>query len=1161
MAMSLEDLLAKEGFKSRKLKSISRTSTSSEPTSRPLYTNYDNNKSGLSPGATRARRTEKTKSDIPRLQSDLIKDVRAIPRDDLFRKEVLDENLKKEAMLKLNRKNSLQFRGSKSFDIRRAAIFPESEIVEADLDHHEVDTGSQHDERYADIYSNEVFSPSGSTGKVSNGSGGIVTARNMSGKNLQDYKRRGNNSNQNLLGHVSSRLNNHKTMKQTEASSYTPDGGSQKSKSSKESRHRRQPETEEAPAEPALDEIAVRAMISILTGYIKRFFIDEDFKASLRHNCFASLNFVGLEEGINTESKVIDNLEQAIETVERAAEESATATELKKASLHLSVITGLNANDLKDGFTSGIPNSKLSACAHLYLSVIYKLQKKDRIAAKHLLQVFCDSPFPARITLLPELWNDIFFPHLSHIKAWYNHEAVSLADAPSKEIKLKILEKVYNEIMDSGTYQFAAYYKDWLTEGVEAPTIPSIRIPSASIQGVNGGVSNSNYSDPGNTLIPFSSQPMLSLKLYHSDLGSFKKSGADQVVDFEEAENFDISRRSSTASVVEDKETLAYSSNAADHKELVIQQKIAHHEDGLTSCTRSGSGEINYIDKFDDAYQLQVTNSIDMLQELPYTKVNELTIKKLAKAVFSLPLTEECRNEINSSLLTNKDAHCYKPLVQANHPMLFHQGWSENSDSFVHRPSFLSIPEDFICPLSGLCFEEPVTLETGQTFETEALRQWFNKGHKTCPISGVTLEYQAVPLTNFILKRVVDTWKFEHCRTVLGFASQLAVNIEDKFKDEAAVSIFEHLLSFSSRDERIKNARLLISLGGLEFLIRRFGSGNLEEKTIIAALLSHCIEADSGCRNHIARNIEKTCFVELLHCKQAKSIANAVSLLIELLFLNRRMDVCSFLSGLENKELVNTMHVILIYLQSCPSDRRPLVAVLLLHLDLLIAPKKYSIYREEAVDAIVVALESSLTDDKIRENCCHALLVLGGRFSLSGKVMIEDWILKIAGFIDCHEPELLDSNEDLRAANCTLPDTDEDQANEEWLRILSASLLDEKKSFLEKISMCLGSGQLDLVRTCLTTVAWMSSSIASLPDFRRSAFSPLISHLKGVLENSERVEHKVLVSMSLLNFSTIPECRIQLAAIAQELESPLRSLAEVTWTAEKLYITLFGESL
>lgn len=218
--------------------------------------------------------------------------------------------------------------------------------------------------------------------------------------------------------------------------------------------------------------------------------------------------------------------------------------------------------------------------------------------------------------------------------------------------------------------------------------------------------------------------------------------------------------------------------------------------------------------------------------------------------------------------------------------MYYRAGWSENSD-YDQWPSFLSVPEDFICPLSGLCFEEPVTLETGQTFETEALRQWFDKGHRTCPISGVTLEYQAVPLTNFILKRVVDTWKFEHCRTLLGFAYQLAGNVGDKFKDEAAVSIFEHLLTFSSREERIKKAQLLISLGGLQFLIRRFRSGNLEEKTIIASLLCHCIEADSGCRNYVARNIEKMCFLELLHCKQAKSIANAVSLLIELICLNR----------------------------------------------------------------------------------------------------------------------------------------------------------------------------------------------------------------------------------------------------------------------------------
>lgn len=52
-----------------------------------------------------------------------------------------------------------------------------------------------------------------------------------------------------------------------------------------------------------------------------------------------------------------------------------------------------------------------------------------------------------------------------------------------------------------------------------------------------------------------------------------------------------------------------------------------------------------------------------MLHELSYTKVNELTLRKLAKAVFGFPQTEECLNDINSSVLPDKDAHYIKPLV------------------------------------------------------------------------------------------------------------------------------------------------------------------------------------------------------------------------------------------------------------------------------------------------------------------------------------------------------------------------------------------------------------------------------------------------------------------------------------------------------------------
>ena len=83
------------------------------------------------------------------------------------------------------------------------------------------------------------------------------------------------------------------------------------------------------------------------------------------------------------------------------------------------------------------------------------------------------------------------------------------------------------------------------------------------------------------------------------------------------------------------------------------------------------------------------------------------------------------------------------------------------------------------------------------------------------------------------------------------------------------------------------------------------------------------------------------------------------------------------------------------------------------YLVLQIEPRKYSIYREEAVDAIVVALEASLTDENVREKCCRALLILAGHFSFSGDVSIVKRILKPAGPLDSHHLSSIDNENGL----------------------------------------------------------------------------------------------------------------------------------------------------
>lgn len=61
---------------------------------------------------------------------------------------------------------------------------------------------------------------------------------------------------------------------------------------------------------------------------------------------------------------------------------------------------------------------------------------------------------------------------------------------------------------------------------------------------------------------------------------------------------------------------------------------------------------------------------------------------------------------------------------------------------------------------------------------------------------------------------------------------------------------------------------------------------------------------------------------------------------------------------------------------------------------------QYSVYREEGIDAIIVALEQNLLNKKIQEQCARALSLLAMRFSCSGKAMTEAWLLRRAGLDD-----------------------------------------------------------------------------------------------------------------------------------------------------------------
>lgn len=255
---------------------------------------------------------------------------------------------------------------------------------------------------------------------------------------------------------------------------------------------------------PPMNEVATRAVVSVLSGYIGRYVKDDHFRKIVRDKCSSYL--IRRRNGSGSEDEVLVNMKLGMENIDRLVQDQGrTRKEMKVESLRnsielLTIVASLNSKSKTSreaGSTCGIPNSHISACAQLYLAIVYKLQKNNRICARHLLQVFCDSPFLARTYLLPDLWEHVFLPHLLHLKIWYAEELDALSASSecqdSKEKTMRSLSKVYGRKMDTGTALFALYYKQWLKVGGNEPSLPVVPLPSRPSRGLSRKLSSDSF--------------------------------------------------------------------------------------------------------------------------------------------------------------------------------------------------------------------------------------------------------------------------------------------------------------------------------------------------------------------------------------------------------------------------------------------------------------------------------------------------------------------------------------------------------------------------------------------------------------------------------------------------------------------------------------------
>ncbi|XP_073276156.1 putative E3 ubiquitin-protein ligase LIN-1 [Primulina huaijiensis] len=670
-------------------------------------------------------------------------------------------------------------------------------------------------------------------------------------------------------------------------------------------------------------------------------------------------------------------------------------------------------------------------------------------------------------------------------------------------------------------------------------------------------------------------------------------------------------------------------------------------------------------------------------------------------------------------------------------------------------------PKDFVCPITGQIFNDPVTLETGQTYERKAIQEWMNRGNTTCPITRQPFSAVSLPKTNYVLKRLITSWKEQHpdlaqefscsetprnflsnmeSESILSYTSNLPrdrsinnetehkpqrftrtelstsptsvisqasvemtinalkpyilclCNSEDLQECEAAVLMiasiwgdlnvdsainsylssptivngfmeilsaslnndvlrttiyvlskliqadesvgelltsidtdfyyladllkkglaesatimymlgpsFSHLSSYNltptlvhiisnknedstdlkfaiapkdaaialleqivvggDESDMSRNAVDVISENGIPALLNSLN--RVDERQAVVSILLSCIRIDMTCRNMVANGIELSLVLELFHGGNDSVRGLCVEFLCELVQLNRRTLSNKILQMIKEEGTFSTMHTILVYLQMSPMEQKPAIATLLLQLDLLDAPRKMSIYREEAMTALLEALQRKAFPSS-QVMALGALSSLSGHSRASKKPSMDSWLLKMAGLDQPYNSVV--RGEEVKTEETEFCETmnDEERAARSWERRMAFVLSNhEKGAIFKALNECFTSNSIDIAKSCLVVATWLVHMLYSFPDcgIRDIARKSLLDKFINVLQSSKNNEDKILAALAVRGFISEPVGLNEVAVYAKTMWKILRRLKKICTVAHDIMKALMNMS-
>ncbi|OVA08576.1 WD40 repeat [Macleaya cordata] len=922
-----------------------------------------------------------------------------------------------------------------------------------------------------------------------------------------------------------------------------------------------------------------------------------------------------------------------------------------------------------------LPYRENSSFSAFLLSLIYSLRHQHIDAALSLLDVFYIDPSSARSEISPILFENLFLFHLLPVIQFLNDQRSRILSSLSPDLgfvssngrsisneaatvsgtrllsrmsedqtlKLKEVEREYEDVLDENCRAFVGYFKEILR------------------------------NRDGNQLI--SPPPLI-----------FKRSSEGRKMEYDEEKKIKVEE----IGLGNGRGSSTNSNSPPVYPQRVSPQFFTKQITTTRLNTSSNSKKDSESDSSSDNISSESSSSSSESE-------HEIEENNRKTALFE---PNQAQLQKQKQPMSAKSSCSADPVME------------EDSSDNLPGGEKNTPPKDFVCPITSNLFVDPVTLETGQTYERKAIQEWLERGNSTCPITRQKLQSTQLPKTNYVLKRLIASWQEKNPgsiqfqpknpipktelvlnsmnssssptsvisqATIDGTISQLPLaitnlctseilnesetavlqierfwreaekdcDIQSMLSKPAVINGFVEILfnsvdpkvlkatvfllsELGSRDKVViqtltrvdsdvdcivalfkkglmeavvliymlrpsteslvemdlvesllmvmKNkeadlfelylkpktasvlllgqihqhgegcnesiiAQTVISANAVEIVVESLEAQWAEERIAAVGILLRCMQEDGRCRNAIADKAELAPILESFVEANDGERFEIVCFLSELVKLNRRTFNEQLLHIIKDEGAFSTMHTLLIYLQTALQDQCPVVAGLLLQLDVLVEPRKMSIYREEAIDALISCLgNSDFPGTQI--TAAETILALQGRFSYSGKPLARTFLLKHAG-LDKRYTNLMRKEQLGHISGKTEENLEEEKAADEWERKMSFVLASHEFGLLfEALAEGLKSRYAEVSSACFVSATWLTYMLTILPDtgIRGAARSCLLKQFVTIFKSARDTEDRALAMLALRSFIQDPEGLEELTVHMKDMLKGLREL-------------------